>query len=850
MNLDDANLSTSLHEVSKSIGSIRSGANNNSMHQYLLQRSMSNNSSFISHTDGNSTSGNASSPPNFTMIATSPLQHSFSQALRAPRAVRPDEASALTFNDTFVNQSPHGKNASSPISLASNAAGTLTILSHGADSSVNSSRIGGGARRMLTDYGKKVMERRAAEAEAAAPVSVEPSIESSNNLHSSSNISTSKKQNIGIKKGASKSILFSAKAFHTPKKNAKSAVPVKLSPQQALEGRPSTRPEVDAGDHRPKLRPSFEFEYDVIGPVELSTGSQNKVDDLVVEGSVHISSSKNVVNASPSKMMAWFGQQRQIPGFLVPQVSEFSPSVLLFEQQQQQQQQIAQQQRLDTVLEGASPVTSEGTRHESHKSQHASMSSESLGSCSTRTLPVPDVPLMAIRSVAGPFFTKKAETVTRNKSNSSSPRFQKKSGPASSPVPLLARKPAVPTFSTSPSLNRENAWTSSFSQNDSKKPLSPYAVKLTSSSKRSSPLKKSSSPQQPQQYDYRIQTVFGKTRVERIPVSASVPFSSPASPPSARPGDFSERMTSQPDFSSALSTEGGEDVSVSGTVREVEAAYNDFRKSNHFAARNDLDVEAGEGKISVSNIAASNDDDVIIDVEEIYDTEYGVTLSPRHGVDSEVNEDEDEVDLPPMPRPPILHGAKWNDGATAPKRTPVKESSFTNPILPISSTWKSASSSTSLFVDAPKAVILEVPKLTTSKTPLSSRYTAHPLTTTTTTAPPRRMPLLTTTSSASSNANVMMKKKAAMTPASPPSAAQGSPFTPPNGARYNNSSPLSQSPYAKKASFKSSTSKLSAVDAKERAQRLRTLSTLIKTNQNEYGSWMWDQSMKRGYVGV
>jgi hypothetical protein len=309
-------------------------------------------------------------------------------------------------------------------------------------------------------------------------------------------------------------------------------------------------------------------------------------------------------------------------------------------------------------------------------------------------------------------------------------------------------------------------------------------------------------------------------------------------------------MTSQPDFSSALSTEGGEDVSVSGTVREVEAAYNDFRKSNHFAARNDLDVEAGEGKISVSNIAASNDDDVIIDVEEIYDTEYGVTLSPRHGVDSEVNEDEDEVDLPPMPRPPILHGAKWNDGATAPKRTPVKESSFTNPILPISSTWKSASSSTALFVDAPKAVILEVPKVTSSKTPLSSRYTAHPLTTTTTTAPPRRMPLLTTTSSASSNANVMMKKKAAMTPASPPSAAQGSPFTPPNGARYNNSSPLSQSPYAKKASFKSSTSKLSAVDAKERAQRLRTLSTLIKTNQNEYGSWMWDQSMKRGYVGV
>ena len=843
MNLDDANLSTSLHEVSKSIGSIRSGANNNSMHQYLLQRSISNNSSFISHADGNSTSGAAASPPHLAMIATSPLQHSFSQALRAPRAVRPDESSLLAFNDTFSNQTTHATNALSPLSSpSSNAAGSSAMLSPGADSSSISARVGGGARRMLTDYGKRVMERRAAEAEAAAPVSVEPSIESSNNLNASSFVSNSKKQISGIKKGSSKPILFSAKTFHTPKKG-KTVVTVKQPPpQQTLEGRSPTRPEFDAGDHRPKLRPSFEFEYDVIGPVELSTVSQSKIDNLVSDENVLSSSSSfshNPVNASPSKMMAWFGQQRQIPGFLVPQVSEFSPSALLFEQQQQHLQ-LAQQQRLDTVLEGASPVTSEGTRRDSIlRSQQASTSSESLGSCSTRTLPVPDVPMMALRSVAGPFFTKKAETVTQGKNTSSSPRSLKYA--AAPQVPSLTRKPAVPTFSqSSPNKRQVNAWDGSISQNDSKKPLSPYAVKLTTSTKRSSPIKKSFSPQQ-QQFDYRIQTAFGKTRVERVPVTAAAPFASPASPPNARVKVvFSERMTSQPDFSSAI--EGGEESSLGGgSVLGVEAAYNDYIKSNQIKARDDVDLEAGEGNDSVSNIAANNDD-VVIDVEEIYDTEYGVTLSPRHGIDSEADEDEDDLDLPPMPRPLILHGVTWNDGATAPKRTPSKDTSSTKtPILPVASTWRAASSSTALFVDAPKAVVLEAPKVTsTTRTPLTSRYTAP--------AQPRRV-LFTTSSSALSNASMMMKKKSAMTPSSPPSAAHGSPFTPPNGSRYP-SSPLSQSPYSKKASFKPSASKLSAVDAKERAQRLRTLSTLIESNKNKYSTWMWDQTMGRSGEGV
>jgi hypothetical protein len=449
--------------------------------------------------------------------------------------------------------------------------------------------------------------------------------------------------------------------------------------------------------------------------------------------------------------------------------------------------------------------------------------------------------MMALRSVAGPFFTKKAETVTQAKNISSSPRSLKYA--AAPQVPSLTRKPAVPTFSqSSPNKRQVNAWDSSISQNDSKKPLSPYAVKLTTSTKRSSPIKKSFSPQQ-QQYDYRIQTAFGKTRVERVPMTAAAPFASPASPPNARVKVvFSERMSSQPDFSSALTNEGGEESSLGGgSVLGVEAAYNDYIKSNQIKARDDVDLEAGEGTDSVSNIAANNDD-VVIDVEEIYDTEYGVTLSPRHGIDSEADEDEDDQDLPPMPRPLILHGATWNDGATAPKRTPSKDTSSTKtPILPVASTWKAASSSTALFVDAPKAVVLEAPKVTsTSRTPLTSRYTAP--------AQPRRVPF-TTSSDALSNASMMMKKKSAMTPASPPSAAQGSPFTPPNGARYT-SSPLSQSPYSKKASFKPSASKLSAVDAKERAQRLRTLSTLIGSTQNKYETWMWRQAMGRSGEGV
>lgn len=820
-NFDDGNLSTSLHEVSKSIGSIRSGANNNSMHQYLMQRSMSSNSSFISHADGNSTSGTVSSPPHPAMIASSPLQNSFSQALRAPRAMRPDETS-----DPLLHESP----------TLSNVAGST--FSPGNDTNTNSPRIGGGARRMLTEYGKRVMERRAAEAEAAAPVSVEPSIESNNALHVSSNTFKSKKHLGSIKRSSTKPISFSPKAFHTPKKSSTDfkVSKAQMLPSPDIDQISSTRPEVDAGDHKPKLRPSFEFEYDVIGPLELPTVSQINVNTTTNENipsSHSMLYSQQTVKTSPSKMMTWFGQQRQIPGFFVPQVSEFSPSALLFEQQQQHMH----QQRLDTVLEGASPVTSEGTRQGStHKSQYVSSSTESLGSCSTRTLPVPDIPVMALRSLAGPFFTKKVETYTQNKVMSKSPHSLTYTA---APPPQSARKPAVPTFSQSPS-KKGTAWVNG-SENDMKKPLSPYAAKLTTHTKRTSPNKKTASHQQ-QQYDYRIQTAFGKTRVERVPtLSAAVPFVSPASPPNARVRGFSERMTSQPDFSSTQNEDGVENVSTSGgTVLGVEAAYDDFEriKAHHPTPVNDVDLESGEQVNSRNTVVAANSDEVVIDIEDIYDKEYGISLSPRHGVDAEIDEDDDELSLPSMPQPPILRGATWNEGATAPKRTPSKViSSKKAPILPVASTWTAVSSSTALFVDAPKAVVLETPRpTTTSRTPLTSRYSAP-------VPAPRQLPF--TTSTSSSNFNMMNNKKSIMKTTSSSFESQRSPFTPSPGAKKSSSSPLSSSPYAKKASFTSSSSKLSGIDAKERAQRLRVLSGLIQSNQGEYAQWMWNKAIGR-----
>ena len=794
-----------------------------------MQRSMSSNSSFISHADGRSTSGTVSSPPHPAMIASSPLQNSFSQALRAPRAMRPDE----TF-DPLLHES----------TSLSNVAGST--FSPGNDTNTSSPRTGGGARRMLTEYGKRVMERRAAEAEAAAPVSVEPSIESNSALHVSSNAFKTKKHLGSIKRSSTKPISFSPKAFHTPKKSSTvfKVSKEQVSPSLDLDQISSPRPEIDAGDHKPKLRPSFEFEYDVIGPVELPTVSQINVDATTNENlpSHSILYSQQTVKTSPSKMMAWFGQQRQIPGFFVPQVSEFSPSALLFEQQQQH----LHQQRLDTVLEGASPVTSEGTRQEStHKSQHVSSSTESLGSCSTRTLPVPDVPVMALRSLAGPFFTRKAETHTQIKVMSNSPHSLTY---AAAPSSISARKPAIPTFSQSPRKNG-TAWVNG-SAYDMKKPLSPYAAKLTTHTTRSSPNKKTASPQQ-QQYDYRIQTAFGKTRVERIPIlSAAVPFVSPASPPPSHArvrGGFSERMTSQPDFSSAQNEDGVENVSTSGgTVLGVEAAYNDFErnKAHHLTPVNDDDIESGEQVKSRNTIVAANSDEVVIDIEDIYDKEYGISLSPRHGVDAEIDEDDDEFGLPSMPQPPILRGATWNEGATAPKRTPSKAflSTKVPPILPVASTWTAVSSSTALFVDAPKAVVLETPRpTTTSRTPLTSRYKAY-------VPAPKQLPF--TTSTSSSNFNMMNNKKSVMKTTSSPFESQRSPFTPSPGAKNSSSSPLSSSPYAKKASFTSSSSKLSGIDGKERAQRLRVLSGLIQSNQGEYAQWMWNKAIGRASEGV